>query len=63
MDKFLKVRSKEVASHGIVARWHCFRFFLADLIILGWRTVGAAEAWHRNIGDPTVKKLVKWTSF
>ena len=40
---FLEVLLKEVASYAIVARWHCFRFFLADLIIVGWSTVGAAE--------------------
>ena len=43
MDKFLKVLLKEVASYAIVAGWHRFRFFLADVIIVGWRTVGAAE--------------------
>ena len=37
------VRLKEVASHGIVGRWHCFRFLRADLIVVGWSTVGAAE--------------------
>ena len=48
-DPTVKKLAKRAANHLLkgwqlsLARWHCFRFFLADLIILGWRTVGAAE--------------------